>query len=155
VASSSWHLDCIAELKYLAPALVGNVCVWKPSPLSVYANYLVHRIFTEAGVPAGVIQFLPCTNEPSKVSSFVSTAISSPHFAALHFTGSTDVFKKLWKEVASNMDNYKGYPRLVGETGGKNFHLIHSSVLDIEDGVQNAVMQSVRSGFEYQGKSML
>ncbi|KAI5987781.1 Aldehyde/histidinol dehydrogenase [Pisolithus marmoratus] len=125
-----------------APALVGNVVVWKPSPAATYSNYLVYRILTEAGVPPGVIQFVP--GPPPEV---VAQCINHPDFAALHFTGSTFVFKKLWKDIAANVDKYKGYPRIVGETGGKNFHLIHQSAE-----IRNAVLQSVRAAFEYQGQ---
>ncbi|KAI6100262.1 Aldehyde/histidinol dehydrogenase [Pisolithus sp. B1] len=125
-----------------APALVGNVVVWKPSPAATYSNYLVYRILTEAGVPSGVIQFVP--GPPPEV---VAQCINHPDFAALHFTGSTFVFKRLWKDIAANVDRYKGYPRIVGETGGKNFHLIHRSAE-----IRNAVLQSVRGAFEYQGQ---
>lgn len=130
------------QLLCLAPSLVGNVCVWKPSPMAVYANYLTHQIFSEAGVPPGVIQFIPGPAEP-----IVAQAIAHPSFAALHFTGSTFVFKKLWKDIAANVGTYKTYPRLVGETGGKNWHVIHKSAE-----VRNAVTQTVRGAFEYQGQ---
>lgn len=123
------------------PALVGNVVLWKPSPAATYSNYLVHQILEEAGVPPGVIQFVP--GPPAEV---VAQAINHRQFAALHFTGSTFVFKKLWKDIAANLDRYRGYPRIVGETGGKNFHLVHKSAE-----VRNAVLQTVRAGFEYQG----
>ena len=116
--------------------------VWKPSPAATYSNYLIYQIFKEAGVPPGVIQFVP--GPPAEV---VGQAIAHPSFAALHFTGSTHVFKKLWKDIALNLDVYKGYPRIVGETGGKNFHVIHKSA-----DIRNAVLQSVRAGFEYQGQ---
>ncbi|KAG1752491.1 Aldehyde/histidinol dehydrogenase [Suillus paluster] len=125
-----------------APALVGNTVVWKPSPAATYSNYLVYQILAEAGVPPGVIQFVP--GPPPEV---VAQAISHPSFAALHFTGSTFVFKKLWRDIAANLDKYKGYPRIVGETGGKNFHVIHKSAE-----VRNAVLQTIRGGFEYQGQ---
>ncbi|TFY79741.1 hypothetical protein EWM64_g4267 [Hericium alpestre] len=124
------------------PALVGNVVVWKPAPAATYSSYIIHQILLEAGVPGGVIQFVP--GPPPEV---VSQAISHPDFAALHFTGSTVVFKKLWKDIAANIDKYKGYPRIVGETGGKNFHIVHPSAE-----IQNAVLQTVRGGFEYQGQ---
>ncbi|KAI0682624.1 delta-1-pyrroline-5-carboxylate dehydrogenase [Earliella scabrosa] len=124
------------------PALVGNTVVWKPSPMAIYSNYIVYQILAEAGVPPGVIQFVPGPAE-----QVVGQAIASPDFAALHFTGSTFVFKKLWKEIASNVDVYKSYPRIVGETGGKNFHLVHSSAE-----IKNAVNQTVRAAFEYQGQ---
>ncbi|KAF9527997.1 delta-1-pyrroline-5-carboxylate dehydrogenase [Crepidotus variabilis] len=124
------------------PAIVGNVVVWKPSPAATYSNFIVHQILTEAGVPPGVIQFVP--GPPAEV---VAQAINHRQFAALHFTGSTFIFKKLWKDIAANLDNYRGYPRIVGETGGKNFHVVHKSAE-----VKNAVLQSVRGGFEYQGQ---
>jgi 1-pyrroline-5-carboxylate dehydrogenase len=124
------------------PAIVGNTVVWKPSPAATYSNYLIYQILAEAGVPAGVIQFVP--GPPPEV---VAQAISHPNFAALHFTGSTFIFKKLWEDIAANLDKYKGYPRIVGETGGKNFHVIHKSAE-----VRNAVLQSIRGGFEYQGQ---
>jgi 1-pyrroline-5-carboxylate dehydrogenase len=94
------------------PALVGNVVLWKPSPAAAYSNYIVYQILAEAGVPPGVIQFVP--GPPAEI---VAKAIASPDLAGLHFTGSTFVFKKLWKDIALNLDNYKGYPRIVGETG--------------------------------------
>ncbi|KAG1755388.1 Aldehyde/histidinol dehydrogenase [Suillus lakei] len=128
-----------------APALVGNTVVWKPSPAATYSNYLVYQILAEAGVPPGVIQFVP--GPPAEV---VAQAISHPSFTALHFTGSTFVFKKLWKDIAANLDKYKGYPRIVGETGGKNFHVIHKSAE-----IRNAVLQCVRGGFEYQGAHIM
>ncbi|PIL37490.1 hypothetical protein GSI_01184 [Ganoderma sinense ZZ0214-1] len=124
------------------PALVGNTVVWKPSPAATYSNYLVYKILTEAGVPPGVIQFVPGVPE-----AVVGQAIAHPDFAALHFTGSTFVFKKLWKDIAQNLDSYKSYPRIVGETGGKNFHLVHPSAE-----IRNAVTQTVRGAFEYQGQ---
>lgn len=124
-----------------APALVGNVVVWKPAPAATYSNYLVYKILAEAGVPPGVIQFIP--GGPEVVQAF----LQNPNFASLHFTGSTYVFKSLWKDIASNLDTYKCYPRIVGETGGKNWHIIHKSAE-----LKNAVLQSVRAAFEYQGQ---
>lgn len=125
-----------------APALVGNVVIWKPSPMATYSNYLVHQILSEAGLPDGVIQFTP--GPPAET---VKTCIENRNFAALHFTGSTAVFRSLWKQIASNIDNYPGYPRIVGETGGKNFHLVHPSA-----NVNLAVHESIRAAFEYQGQ---
>ena len=100
------------SLQPLALALVGNVVVWKPSPAATYSNYLIHEILTVAGVPPGVIQFVP---GPSP--EVVAHAIAHRGFAALHFTRSTFVFKKLWMDIAANIDKYKSYPRIVGETG--------------------------------------
>jgi 1-pyrroline-5-carboxylate dehydrogenase len=122
--------------------MVGNVVVWKPSPMATYSSYIIHQIFLEAGVPPSVIQFVP--GPPEIVAQ---QSLKHPMFAALNFTGSTFVFKQLWKDIASNMDVYKGYPKIVGETGGKNFHLVHESAE-----VRNAVLQAIRGAFEYQGK---
>ncbi|KAF8638597.1 hypothetical protein AX17_002138 [Amanita inopinata Kibby_2008] len=124
------------------PAIVGNVVVWKPSPAATYSNYLIHKILLEAGLPPSVIQFVP--GPPVQI---VEQVLNHPDFAALHFTGSTFVFRKLWKDIAQNLERYKGFPRIVGETGGKNFHLVHPSA-----DVGNAVLQSVRGAFEYQGQ---
>ena len=99
------NLTCI-------PALVGNVVLWKPSPMATYSNYLTHKILLEAGLPPSVIQFVP--GNPPEV---VSQAMSHSDFAGLSFTGSTQVFKDLWAKAATNLNVYKGYPRLVGETG--------------------------------------
>ena len=127
-----------------APALMGNVVVWKPSPFAIASNYLVYQILLEAGLPAGVIQFVP--GDAEEVTKAV---LSHPQFAALHYTGSTAVFRKLYGQIAQGVaeGRYKGYPRIVGETGGKNFHLIHHSA-----DVSNAVNNTVRGAFEYQGQ---
>jgi 1-pyrroline-5-carboxylate dehydrogenase len=143
LAVSPFNFTAIGGNLAGAPALVGNVVVWKPSSAATYSNYLIHRILLEAGLPPSVIQFVP--GPPDQV---VTTALGHRDFAGLHFTGSTKVFKGLWKEIGDNVGQgvYKSYPRVVGETGGKNWHLVHQSA-----DVQNAVLQSVRSAFEYQG----
>lgn len=127
-----------------APALMGNVVVWKPSPSAIASNYLVHQILLEAGLPAGVIQFVP--GDAEEVTKAV---LSHKQFAALHYTGSTAVFRKLYAQIGQGIGEgrYKGYPRIVGETGGKNFHLVHNSA-DID----NAAIQTIRGAFEYQGQ---
>ena len=99
-------------------------------------------ILEEAGLPAGVINFVP--GEPNQVTESV---LSDREFSALHFTGSTDVFKSLYSKIAQNLDNYRDYPRIVGETGGKNFHLIHPSA-----SMDHAVLSSLRGAFEFQGQ---
>ncbi|THV03355.1 delta-1-pyrroline-5-carboxylate dehydrogenase [Dendrothele bispora CBS 962.96] len=146
-AVTPFNFTAIGGNLCFVPAILGNVVVWKPSPGAVYANYITHKIFLEAGVPPSVIQFLPCTNDTAP--SFVAKALSHPSFAGLHFTGSTHVFRSLYKEIAirTGEGKYKGYPRVVGETGGKNWHLVHESAE-----VKNAVNQSVRAAFEYQGQ---
>ncbi|WWC60070.1 1-pyrroline-5-carboxylate dehydrogenase [Kwoniella dejecticola CBS 10117] len=125
-----------------APAIVGNTVVWKPSPMATYSNYIVHKIFIEAGLPPSVIQFVP--GNPPEV---VKQCIDHKAFAGLHFTGSTQIFRKLWKDISNNLDIYRGYPRIVGETGGKNFHLYHQSA-EIKSGVH----QAIRAAFEYSGQ---
>lgn len=125
-----------------APALMGNTVVWKPSSTAILGNYMVQQIFQEAGVPAGVINFLP-----SEGTAFGNPTMNHPDFAALHFTGSTGVFNHLWSQVGNNLPKYKSYPRIVGETGGKNFHLMHPSAhADV------VAMNTIRAAFEYQGQ---
>ncbi|EEQ89555.1 delta-1-pyrroline-5-carboxylate dehydrogenase, mitochondrial [Blastomyces dermatitidis ER-3] len=127
-----------------APALLGNVIVWKPSPSSMAASYLMYQIFLEAGLPPNVIQFVPGDAE-----MVTKVALGHKEFAALHFTGSTTVFRSLYGKIAQGIANgiYRSYPRAVGETGGKNFHLIHPSA-----DIKNAAIHTVRGAFEYQGQ---
>ena len=127
-----------------APALMGNVVVWKPSDSAIASNWLLYNILLEAGLPKNVIQWVP--GDPEEVTKVV---LAHRQLAALHYTGSTGVFRKLYGQIANGVaeGKYIGYPRIVGETGGKNFHLIHSSA-DIE----NAAIQTVRGAFEYQGQ---
>ncbi|KAL2017540.1 hypothetical protein VTK56DRAFT_1974 [Thermocarpiscus australiensis] len=126
------------------PALLGNVVVWKPSDFAIASNWLLLNILFEAGLPRNVIQFVP--GHPEEVTKEV---LAHKKFAALHYTGSTAVFRKLYGKIGEGVaeGRYQSYPRIVGETGGKNFHLIHSSA-DLE----NAVVQTVRGAFEYQGQ---
>ena len=142
LAVSPFNFTAIGGNLAGAPALVGNVVVWKPAPAATYSSYIVFKILQEAGMPPGVIQFVPGPAE-----QVVGQAIGHPSFAALHFTGSTHVFRKLWKDIAANVDKYRAYPRIVGETGGKNWHVVHPTA-----DVTNAVMQTVRGAFEYQGQ---
>jgi 1-pyrroline-5-carboxylate dehydrogenase len=127
-----------------APALMGNVVVWKPSDSAIASNWLLYNILLEAGLPKNVIQFVP--GNPEEVTKVV---LAHKKLAALHYTGSTAVFRKLYGSIANGVaeGRYQGYPRIVGETGGKNFHLIHSSA-DLD----NAAVQTVRGAFEYQGQ---
>ena len=142
LAISPFNFTAIAGNLVMTPAMVGNVVVWKPSPMAIYSNYLVYKILEEAGVPPGVIQFVPGPAEP-----IAKAAMDHRDFGGLHFTGSTFVFKALWKQISSNLDVYRGYPRIVGETGGKNFHFVHKSAN--QDVV---VTQCIRAAFEYQGQ---
>lgn len=127
-----------------APALMGNVVLWKPSPSAIASNWLVHQILLEAGLPKNVIQFVP-----GEAEEVTSTVLNHKEFAALHFTGSTDVFRMLYGKISQGVaeGKYRSYPRIVGETGGKNFHLIHKSA-----DVRNAAVQTVRGAFEFQGQ---
>lgn len=120
---------------------MGNVVLWKPSPSSMYSNYIIMEILKEAGLPDGVIQFLPGDAELITDETF-----NHPEFAGLHFTGSTFIFNKLWKRIATNLSLYKSFPRVVGETGGKNMHFLHTSC-----DVVSAVNQTIRGAFENQG----
>ncbi|KAL4984722.1 mitochondrial delta-1-pyrroline-5-carboxylate dehydrogenase [Aspergillus falconensis] len=127
-----------------APALMGNVVVWKPSPSAIASNWLVHQILLEAGLPKNVIQFVP-----GEAEEVTKTVLDHPDFAALHFTGSTSVFRNLYGQISTGVaaGKYRSYPRIVGETGGKNFHLIHKSA-----DIRNAAVQTVRGAFEFQGQ---
>ncbi|KAF0444393.1 1-pyrroline-5-carboxylate dehydrogenase [Gigaspora margarita] len=141
-AISPFNFTAIGGNLPSAPALMGNVILWKPSPNAALSNWIIMEILREAGLPDGVIQFIP-----GPAQEITDQILKSPDFASLHFTGSTFVFKKLWKEIGNNIDIYKSYPRIVGETGGKNFHVIHESA-----SVKNAVNQTIRGAFEYQGQ---
>ncbi|KAH7133659.1 Aldehyde/histidinol dehydrogenase [Dactylonectria macrodidyma] len=143
-AVSPFNFTAIAGNLPGAPALLGNVVVWKPSDFSIASNWLVYQILLEAGLPKDVIQFVP--GNPVEITK---TVLEHKEFAALHYTGSTAVFRKLYGTIGQGIaeGRYRSYPRVVGETGGKNFHLIHPSA-DID----NAVKQTVRGAFEYQGQ---
>ncbi|THY56244.1 delta-1-pyrroline-5-carboxylate dehydrogenase 1 [Aureobasidium pullulans] len=143
-AVSPFNFTAIGGNLACAPALMGNVVVWKPSPSAMASNYLLYKILLEAGLPEGVIQFLP--GDAAEVTKVI---LAHRQFAALHFTGSTSVFRSLYGQIANGVaeGRYQGYPRIVGETGGKNFHLIHPSA-----DVENAVINTVRGAFEYQGQ---
>nr|XP_022336824.1 delta-1-pyrroline-5-carboxylate dehydrogenase, mitochondrial-like [Crassostrea virginica] len=125
-----------------APALMGNVCLWKPSDTAILSNYVVYNIFREAGLPAGVINFVPADGPV-----FGDVITNSPHLAGVNFTGSVRTFKTIWKSVAKNLDNYVSYPRLIGECGGKNFHFVHSSA-----DPKSVAVGTIRSAFEYGGQ---
>ncbi|XP_072334315.1 delta-1-pyrroline-5-carboxylate dehydrogenase, mitochondrial [Scyliorhinus torazame] len=125
-----------------APALMGNVVVWKPSDTAMAASYTVYKILLEAGLPPNVIQFVP-SNGPV----FGDTITESEHLAGINFTGSVPTFKTLWKLVSEKLDKYRTFPRLIGECGGKNFHFVHSSA-----DVGSVVNGTIRSAFEYGGQ---
>ena len=123
-------------------ALMGNVVVWKPSDSQIYSAKIIMDVFKEAGVPEGVINMV--FGDPVMITE---TVLASPDFSGLHFTGSTFVFKELWKQIGNNIHNYKTYPRIVGETGGKDFIIAHKS--SVPKQVATAI---TRGAFEFQGQ---
>ncbi|KAG5951090.1 hypothetical protein E4U53_003791 [Claviceps sorghi] len=143
-AVSPFNFTAIAGNLPGAPALMGNVVVWKPSDFAIASNWLVYQILLEAGLPKDVIQFVPGNPE-----GITRTVLAHREFAALHYTGSTAVFRKLYGAIGEGVaeGRYRSYPRIVGETGGKNFHLVHPSA-----DVDNAVKHTIRGAFEFQGQ---
>ncbi len=137
-----FNFTAIAGNLPTAPAMLGNVSVWKPSDSALLSGYYLMKLLEEAGLPPGVVNFVP--GDPRMVTRL---ALESPDLAGIHFTGSTDVFRSLWKGVGERIGSYNSYPRLVGETGGKDFIVAHPTA-DV-DGVVTAI---VRGGFEYQGQ---
>lgn len=125
-----------------SPALMGNVVLWKPASSTVYPAYFLMKLFKEAGMPDGVINFIP--GPGSKVGPVV---MKHPLLAGVHFTGSTSVFQDMWKTIGDNIHQYKSYPRIVGETGGKDFCIAHPS-----SDVDGLVTAMVRGAFEFQGQ---
>jgi 1-pyrroline-5-carboxylate dehydrogenase len=124
-----------------APALVGNVALWKPARSVLLSNYRIMQILIEAGLPKGVINFVPFDSRYSDV------VLTHPDFAGLHFTGSYETLIRLWNEIGKNLPNYKNFPRIVGETGGKDFVFVHASA-DLDAVAAN----TIRGAFEYQGQ---
>lgn len=141
-AVSPFNFTAIGANLVTAPAIVGNTVLWKPAQTAVYSNYLVMQILMEAGLPKGVINFIP--GDSAMITDYV---LESNMFAGLHYTGSTAIFNMMWKKIAQNIENYRMYPRLVGETGGKNFVFAHHSA-DVEQ-LSTAL---IRGAFEYQGQ---
>jgi 1-pyrroline-5-carboxylate dehydrogenase len=125
-----------------APALMGNAVVWKPSATATLSNWYIYGLLEEAGLPPGVINFV--TGDSVEVSRVL---LASRHLAGIHFTGSTPVFQSLWKTVGDNLGRYAGYPRIVGETGGKDFIVAHESA-----DVDALAVGMVRGAYEYQGQ---
>ncbi|ODO09461.1 1-pyrroline-5-carboxylate dehydrogenase [Cryptococcus amylolentus CBS 6273] len=141
-AVSPFNFTALAGNLVGTPLLVGNVVVWKPSDYSMLASYMVHQLLLEAGVPPSAVQFVP--GPPELV---VSTMINNKNFAGLHFTGSSDIFKKLNQDIAANLFKYRGFPRIVGETGGKNYIILHKTA-----DIKTTVPQVIRAAFEYAGQ---
>jgi 1-pyrroline-5-carboxylate dehydrogenase len=125
-----------------APALMGNAVIWKPASSAMLSSYYTMRLLEAAGMPPGVINFVP--GDPVQISNAL---LDAPSLAGVHFTGSTAVFNSMWKKVGENMGRYRAYPRLVGETGGKDFIVVHASA-----DPQAVAVAIARGGFEYQGQ---
>lgn len=141
-AVTPFNFTSIAGNLPTSPALMGNVVLWKPASTAVLSGYYIAKLLEEAGMPPGVINFLPGSG--SKVGNPV---IASPDFAGLHFTGSTGVFQAMWNTIARGLPGYRSYPRIVGETGGKDFVFAHPSA-----DVEALAVALVRGAFEYQGQ---
>jgi len=141
-AVTPFNFTSIAANLPTAPALMGNTVVWKPASTSVLSNYYLVKLLEEAGLPPGVINFVPGSG-----ASVGDPVIASPHLGGIHFTGSTGVFNGIWSAIGKNIARYQQYPRIVGETGGKDFIFAHPSA----DPVALAVAL-VRGAFEYQGQ---
>lgn len=139
---SPFNFTAIAANLNTAPVMMGNTTVWKPATTSILSNYYLMQILMEAGVPDGVINFIP-----GKGSLIGNNVLSSPDMAGIHFTGSNNTFNSLWRQVANNLPSYKSYPRLVGETGGKDFIFVHPSANELE-----VATNAIRGAFEYQGQ---
>jgi 1-pyrroline-5-carboxylate dehydrogenase len=141
-AITPFNFTSIAANLPAAAALMGNVVVWKPSDHQAYSAQVIVDLFKEAGLPDGVINVV--YGDPVMITD---TVLASPDFSGLHFTGSTHVFKHLWKQIGTNIETYKTYPRIVGETGGKDFIWAHNSANPLQ--VATAI---TRGAFEYQGQ---
>jgi 1-pyrroline-5-carboxylate dehydrogenase len=141
-ALTPFNFTAIAGNLPTAPALMGNTVVWKPAETQVLAAWAIYQLLEEAGLPPGVINFIPGLPHGS-----TNLLLDHPALAGIHFTGSTDVFRMMWRRVADNIDRYRSYPRLVGETGGKDFIIAHPSAdpKALATGI-------IRGSFEYQGQ---
>ena len=141
-AITPFNFTAIAGNLPAVAALMGNVVVWKPSDTQVYSAEVIMQIFQEAGLPDGVINMVTCDGPVAG-----DVVFKHPDFAGLHFTGSTGVFRHLWKTIGENLSTYKSYPRIVGETGGKDFVVAHASA-----DVDAVVTGLIRGAFEFQGQ---
>lgn len=141
-ASTPFNFTSIAGNLPSAPAIMGNVALWKPASNATYSAYFLMKLLQEAGVPDGVINFIPGTG--SEIGPII---LNSPDLAGIHFTGSTATFQNMWQTIGNNIKNYKSYPRIVGETGGKDFVFVHKDTRVKELGTA-----LIRGAFEYQGQ---
>src|SRR5690606_33034384 len=141
-AVTPFNFTAIAGNLPSSAALMGNVVVWKPSADQIYSANVIYEVFREAGLPDGVINMVMGNSV-----TITETVLDSSYFSGLHYTGSTNVFNNLWQQIGNNIDNYKSYPRIVGETGGKDFIIAHPSANPKQ--VTTAIS---RGAFEYQGQ---
>jgi 1-pyrroline-5-carboxylate dehydrogenase len=141
-ALTPFNFTSIAANLSAAPAMMGNVVVWKPAESQIYSALVIMELFKAAGVPDGVINMVTVSGQTAGEVIF-----KHKQFAGLHFTGSTGVFRQLWKDIANNLETYRSYPRIVGETGGKDFVMVHKSA----DAAEVATALS-RGAFEFQGQ---
>ncbi len=139
---SPFNFTAIASNLNMAPVLMGNTTVWKPATTSILSNYYLMQIFKEAGLPDGVINFVPGSG-----SLIGGIALDNENLGGIHFTGSNATFNSLWRGVSENLAKYKSYPRIVGETGGKDFVFVHPSAKPLE-----VAVGIIRGAFEYQGQ---
>ncbi len=141
-AVSPFNFTAIGSNLVGAPAIAGNTVLWKPASNAIYSSYMVYKLLQEAGLPDGVINFIPGDSK-----DIGSSILTNENLCGIHFTGSTKVFQEMWSTIGGNIYNYKTFPRIVGETGGKNFIIVHSSA-DL-----NKVSRGIFEGaFEYQGQ---
>jgi 1-pyrroline-5-carboxylate dehydrogenase len=141
-AITPFNFTAIAANLPASAAMMGNVVIWKPSDSQVFSAKVIIDVFKEAGVPDGVINVV--FGDPVMITD---TVLASPDFAGVHYTGSTFVFKEIWKKIGQNIHSYKTYPRIVGETGGKDFIMVHPSA-----NVKQVAANSIRGAFEFQGQ---
>jgi 1-pyrroline-5-carboxylate dehydrogenase len=141
-AVTPFNFTSIAANLPTAPALMGNTVVWKPASSAMYSAFQLMQLYEAAGMPPGVINFI--AGDSAMISKVL---LSHPDLAGVHFTGSTDVFKQMWKTIGASIDGYRTYPRIVGETGGKDFILAHPSA-----DAEALAVAIVRGGFEFQGQ---
>ena len=141
-AVTPFNFTSIAGNLPTSPAIMGNTVLWKPASTSVYSGYFLMKLLAEAGLPDGVINFLPGSG-----AEVGNPVIDAEDFAGIHFTGSTEVFQGMWRRIGANIQKYKTYPRIVGETGGKDFLVAHASA-----DVEALTTATVRGAFEYQGQ---
>ena len=142
LAVTPFNFTSIAGNLPTAPAIMGNTSIWKCASSTVYTGYYLMKLFEAAGLPPGVVNFVPASG-----STISDVTLNHPSLAGIHFTGSTQVFQTMWRTVGANIADYKSYPRVVGETGGKNFIIAHPSA--DPDALLTAI---IRGGFEYQGQ---